>query len=196
VSRVPKRGALLGLALAAGLLLFFLLGASTGGAKQVYGIRAGDLDAGSRISVNAPLRRGDSYMMGEISLKNVGNEPVLVESVEPQSTSSVLRATPAHIWIEPVNGHLNLPIGWPGWPPRSPPTEPPKWAPNWVQPHPNVLALPTSQTIYPGREAQLVYGLFLSAAPTQKLRITALRITFKQAGRTFLWTLPAPVSVS
>lgn len=175
-------------------LALVLASSSCGGSGGVRGTRAGNLDAGSIIGAGYRLRRGQSYMVGLDFIRNVGHQPILVESIHPQSTSPDLRTTVGHIWIVPRNAHLLLPMGWPGWPPKNPPTRPSKSDPkSWVQPHPDLLSLPTSRVIPPGREAQLVYGIFLHAKPTAKTRITALLITFKQGGDTYVWTLPEPV---
>jgi hypothetical protein len=126
--------------------------------------------------------------------KNVGHDPILIQSIKPQSSSPSLRVTAGRIWIVPRNAHLMLPNGWPGWPPRDLPTKPGKGLPqSWTQPHPNVLSLPTSRTIPPGRQAQLIYGTFLHTEPGPKTSITGLLITFKQAGYKYVWTLPEPV---
>jgi hypothetical protein len=146
------------------------------------------------MGAGVPLKRGQSYMIGLDFVKNVGHQPVLVEAIRPQSNSPGLRATPGRIWIVPHHAHLMLPMAWPGWPPKNPPTKPSKSDPtSWVQPHPDLLSLPTSREIPPGREAQLVYGIFLHSKPIAKTRITALRITFKQGSDTYVWTLPEQV---
>lgn len=191
-----KRGILIGIPLAAALLVFFLLGASKGGAEQVHGVRAGNLDAGSIVSARYPLRRGESLTVGFVYLRNVGRSPILVESIQPQSTAASLRATPGRIWIIPRDAHLSLPISTPGWPPKHLPTKPPPSAPkSWVQPHPDVLSLPTSRMLFPGRQAQLLYGILLHANPSTSTRISALRIKFEEAGRSYVWTLPDSVAL-
>jgi hypothetical protein len=163
----------------------------------VHGTRAGNLVAGSIIGGDYALKRGQSFMIGLDFITNVGSHQILVQSVEPQSTSSNLRPTAGRIWIVPRHAHLTLPNSWPGWPPKHPPTKPAKSDPkSWLQPHPNVLTLPTSRTIPPGRQAQLVYGISLDAAPSAGTSITALRIHFKQDGHSYVWTLPEPVHLS
>ena len=99
------------------------------------------------------------------------------------------------MWLIPTHSHLILPLSGHGWPPNHPPTSPPGTKPGWVQPNPDLLALPASREIPPGREVQVVYGMFLHAEPSPKLGINALLITFKQRDRTFRWTLPDSVSV-
>jgi hypothetical protein len=181
---------------AAGFVLFALALASggCGGSAEVRGTRAGNLDAGSVIGGDYPLQRGQSFMIGLGFIRNVGHQPILVESIHPQSSSPDLRATRGRIWLVPRNAHLSLPNAWPSWPPKNPPTKPDKSEPkSWVQPHPPILSLPTRRTIPPGRQAQLVYGIFLHSGPTARTRITALRITFRQGGDTYVWTLPEPV---
>jgi hypothetical protein len=195
VTRRAKGLAVLGAVLMGGVLLVLRLGYLGGGVVQTSGTRAGDLDAGSVVGAEIPLRPDASEMIGLASVENVGHGPVLVESVEPQSTSPKLRATRGRIWLYPRNSHLSLPDSWDGWPPRHPPTRPPKSEPGWVQPHPDILALPTSREIPAGRDAQLVFGIFLHGDPSPRLRITGLRITFKDGDRTFVWTYPEPVSV-
>lgn len=189
--------------LAAALLLFFLLG-SAGGVERVWGTRAGDLDARFSNGAGVPLRRGGSYMLALEEVNNVGNAPIPIESVEPQSTSPNLRATKGRIWIMPRTlpplchgtSILGLPSGWPGWPPKNLPGKPPGFCPkSYVAPPSSFLSLPTSQTIYPGRRVALIYGISLHADPSPKFRITSLRITFKQGDRTIVWTLPEPVNV-
>jgi hypothetical protein len=176
------------------LLALALASAGCGGSTEVRGTRAGNLDAGSVIGADYPLQRGQSFMIGLDFIKNVGHQPIVVESIHPQSSSPDLRATPGRIWLVPRDAHLTLPNGWPGWPPKNPPTKPSRSDPkSWVQPHPAILSLPTHRTIPPGREAQLVYGIFLHTKPNPETRITALWITFKQGGDTYAWTLPEPV---
>src|SRR4029077_18705572 len=110
----------------AGFLLLALTVASAGcgGSAEVRGTRAGNLDAGSITGASFPLRRGQSYMIGLDFIKNVGHDPILVESIHPQSNSPNLRSTPGRIWLVPRHAHLTLPNGWPGWPPKNPPTKP------------------------------------------------------------------------
>lgn len=160
----------------------------------MHGTRAGNLDAGSVIGGAYPLMRGQRFMIGLDYVKNVGREPIRIESVRPQSSSPNLKATAGRVWILPRRWHLSLPSAWPGWPPNHPPTKPGKGVPqSWIQPHPDYLSIPTSRTIPPGRQAQLVYGIFLRSRPSAATRITALRITFKQGGTTYVWILPEPV---
>jgi hypothetical protein len=175
-------------------LALVLASSGCGGSARLHGTRAGNLDAGSIVEGDYPLKRGQSLTIGLGFVRNVGHEPILVESIDPQSMSPSLRATRGHIWLVPPNAHLSLPNAWPGWPPKNPPTKPGRSEPkSWVQPHPDYLSLPTRRAIPPGREAQLVYGIFLHSNPTAKTRVTALRITFKQGGHIYLWTLPESV---
>ena len=141
-----------------------------------------------------PLRRGGSEMIGATTVKNVGKSPILIESIEPQANSSALQVTKARIWYLGKDQKIGsrtvflLPFASHGWPPRHVPDD-------GQTPHPNYLRLPTARTIPPGCEAQLVYGFLLRADPSPKLQITALRITFKQDGRTIVWTLPETIRV-
>ncbi len=185
-----RRGALL----AAPALVLLLVGCGRGGPVHDTGTSAGHLDAGSVVGASFGLDKGESYTVGLVVLENRGTTPAVVESIRPLSTSPSLRATPGHLWLVPRNNHLSLPNGWPGWPPRNPPTKRAKWMPkSWVQPHPNLPRLPERLAIPPGREAQIVYGIFLHANPSPKIGITSLRITFRQGGTTYVWTLPEPV---
>ena len=156
---------------------------------RVTGTRAGGLDAGSVIGAGVPIRRGGSYMIALSGPKNVGHSPILIESVTPQTTSPLLRATIGHIYVlpKPLPHLIALPGAWPGWPPRR--------LPKSSMSARSVVSLPTSRTIYPGREAEFVYGIFLRGGRSSKLRITSLRITFKERDRTYVWTPPQPVSL-
>jgi hypothetical protein len=175
--------------LAAGVLLFVTL--SNRGVVRVEGTQAGDLDAGSVIEQGFSIRRGGAFTVSAIEVENTGHAPVFIESVVPQSTSPDLRATPARIWVIPreaftakVETHyLNTPLG-EGWPPKRIEPKPRNVPPlAWTSPPP-VLLLPTREWVDPGREAELIYGVFLHGRPRPWLRVTALRITFKQGGQT------------
>ncbi len=188
------RKALIGVgvgAIVAGAALFFGLRSGT---VYLSGTHAGDLTTGD-IGVGVSMKRGQSFTIGDDSIHNVGKQPVLVESIEPQSSSPSLRATVVRLWLAPLHGHLGLAGTAPGWPPTHPPTKPPKWAPNWVQPHPNYASLPTSLVIPPGRNAQIEFGIFLRSDPSPQTRITGLRVTFVEGGRKFIWLLPETVDL-
>jgi hypothetical protein len=177
-------------------LLLLALGVFSGGIERVSGTRAGNLD-GSGGGVGVPMRRGGSEMIGDSEVKNVGNSPILIESIEPLSTSPELHVTKGRIWALPAkrpNRVVALPMSWRGWPPKGH-MDPPNPEPSWRTPTPDYLKLPTTGTISPGGEAQLVYGIFLHADPSPKLRITGVQITFKQDGRTIVWTKPDTVGV-
>jgi hypothetical protein len=179
------------------VLLLFLLGVFDGGTVYASGMRAGNLDGGSETGVQVPLRRGGSEMIGLEVVKNVGKSPILIESIEPQSTSPELHATRGRILRVRRRAHFEQPpLWWHGWPPKGVPFSGSKTHPNdWRVPHPDYLSLPTKGDVPPGAEAQLVYGIFLHADPSPKIRITAVRITFVQSGRTYVWTLPEEVRV-
>jgi hypothetical protein len=177
------------------VLALFLLGVFRGGTEYVSGMRAGNLDGGNESGAQVRLRRGGSEMIGLGFVKNVGKSPVLIESIQPLSTSPELHVTRGRIWRIKPTAHMSLPMWWRGWPPKDVPISPPKTKPAWRDPHPDYLSLPTRGTIPPGAEAQLVYGIVLHADPSPKIRITALRITFVQSGRTVIWTVPEEVRV-
>lgn len=169
------------------VLLLFLLGAFGGGIDYVTGPRAGNLDGGSDGGVTAPMRRGESEMMGDTVVKNVGTTPILIESIEPLSTSPQLKVTRGRMYrVRRRAGFEQPPLWWRGWPPKGVP----KGKAPFKNPHPDYLALPTEGEIPPGDEFQLVYGVFLHADPSPKLRVTGLRITFKQDGHTIVWIKP------
>ena len=185
-------------ALLAGLIYVAFL---RGGTVYVTGTRAGDLDAGNEVGQGRPLRRGGVVTVAATEVKNVGHTPILVESVVPQSTSPELRTTRARVWVIPTRyftakvptHYLGFEEMADGWPPNHPAKRPRSISPEaWVAPPP-ILSLPKRQMIEPGREVDFFYGLFLRADPSPHLRITALRITFRQGAQTFVWTLPNTV---
>jgi len=192
---IAKGVALAVAALGVTVLLLFLLGVFGGGTEYVFGMRAGNLDGGNESGAQIPLRRGGSEMIGLDFVENVGKSPILIESVEPQSNSPQLQVTRGRIWRLQPAAHISLPMWWHGWPPKGVPVSPPKTKPGFVQPHPDYLSLPATGTIPPGAKAQLVYGIFLHADPSPKIRVTALRIKFVQSGRAFIWTVPEEVRV-
>jgi len=175
------------------LLALVLATAGSGGTAHVTGTQAGDLDAGSIITVAFALGRGQSFTLGENTLENVGEHPILVESVQPVSTSPALRTTQARLFLLPRLGHhagvMGLPGDAPGWPARYVP----KKMKGWLEPHPPILSLPTRRFIPPGRSVQVMYGIHLHSQPSARTRITGLRIVFKQGGTTYVWTLPSRV---
>jgi hypothetical protein len=190
VTRLTKTLGLLGVALAVGLLLFVLFHSS--GPEQIAGSRAGNLYGGNEFGVDVPLRRGESEMIALTEVKNVGNSPIRIESVKPQSTSSELRATDGRIWFKHLRkNEEGLPAYWPGWPPKNLPIKDGAW---WIA-HPDYLALPTTATIQPGETARLPYGISLRTDPSPDLKVTSVRVTFQQDGRTIVWTIPETVGV-
>ena len=182
-------------AVGATVVVLFLLGVFGGGTAYVYGMRAGNLDGGYESGEQISLRRGGSEMIGLGFVKNVGKSPILIESIEPQSNSPKLGVTRGRIWRLPPTSHESLPMAWKGWPPRDVPKSPPGTKPGWVQPRPDYLSLPKKGEIPPGSEAQLVYGIFLHADPSPKIRITALRIDVRAVRPHFVWTVPEEVRV-
>lgn len=173
-------------------LVLFLFGVFGGGTEYVTGTRAGNLDGGSDGGVQVPMRRGWSEMIGNTVVKNVGKTPILIESIEPLSTSPQLKATKGRMYdLKRRAGFEGPPLWWRGWPPKGVP----KGKAPFRNPHPDYLALPTKGEIRPGHEFELVYGIFLHADPGPKLHITGLQITFKQDGQTFVWTKPDTVGL-
>jgi hypothetical protein len=151
------------------------------GAKKVDGLRAGGLDAGAVNGAKFGIRRGKFMELGFISLTNNGKSPAVIESAIPIPNSVQVEVTQARVWVFPPKTKNLLPYADTGWPPEDAPL---------------IRKLPSENVAIPsGKKAQLVFGVRSLAPVGKTVRITRLRVLFKQGGQRYDWTFPLPVEM-
>ena len=160
-----------------------VIATSCGGnsAKKVDGLRAEGLEAGSRNRAKFGIRRGKFMELGCVGLTNSGESAAVIESATPITEKGRVEVTPARVWVLPPNTKQLLPYVDTGWPPAD---------------APQIKNLSSENVTMPaGKQAQLVFGVRSLAPVCTTVRITGLRILFKQGGQHYDWTLPLSVEM-
>ncbi len=151
------------------------------GAKKVDGLRAGGLDAGAKNGAKFGIRRGKFMELGFIGVTNKGKTTAVIESATPIASSNRVEVTRARVWVIPPGTKNLLPYLDVGWPPADAPL---------------VGKLPSKNVAMPvGKQAQLVFGVRSLAPVGTTVRITGVRVLFKQGGQRYDWTLPLSVEM-
>jgi hypothetical protein len=151
------------------------------GVKKVNGLRAGGLDAGAKNGLSFGLHRGKFMEVGCVGVTNTANAPAVIESAIPITSSNKIEVTRAKVWVLPPKTKNLLPYLDVGWPPKDVTL---------------IRKLPSKDVVVPpGKQAQLVFGVRSLAPVGTTVRITGLRVLFKQGGQRYDWTLPLSVEM-
>lgn len=177
-------GAIMG-ALVIGTLIA-ILAVVLEGNSEIYGLKAGGLDAGAVETLEGPASRGSPQEFGPI-IENTWSSPAIIESVTPVSLSKWFKVTRARIWIVKIpklkKGQFfsYLPLADEGWPPKT---------------APQVAKLPDRDVIIPPHGiAQLPFGATSLAPIGNVVRINGIRVIFEQKNTQYDWTFPINIII-